>query len=48
MLFFSFNGNIRVVDSDYRKFKATSTILPGMSTVEEPGADGGVTPQPPN
>ena len=48
MLFFSFNGNIRVVDSDYRKFKATSTILPGMSTVNEPGADGGVTPQPPN
>lgn len=34
LLFFSFNGNIRAVESDYRKFKATSTILPGMSTVE--------------
>jgi hypothetical protein len=34
MLFFNFNGSFRAVDSDYRKFKATSTILPGMSTVE--------------
>jgi hypothetical protein len=34
MLFFNFNGNIRAVESDYRKFKATSTILPGVSTVE--------------
>jgi hypothetical protein len=33
-LLFSFNGNVRGVESDYRKFKATSTILPGMSTVE--------------
>jgi hypothetical protein len=33
-LLFSFNGSIRGVESDYRKFKATSTILPGMSTVE--------------
>jgi hypothetical protein len=48
MLFISFNGSIRVVDSDYRKFKATSTILPGMSTVTEPGDTGGVSPQPPN
>jgi hypothetical protein len=48
MLFFSFNGNIRVVNSDYRKFKATSTILPGMSTVTEPGDSSGVAPQPPN
>jgi hypothetical protein len=38
LLFFSFNGKIRAVESDYRKFKATSTILPGMSTVE-PTAD---------
>ena len=36
LLFYSFNGNIRVVDSDYRKFKATSTILPGISTVDDP------------
>jgi hypothetical protein len=35
MLFFSFNGNIRVIDSDYRKFKASATILPGMSTIEQ-------------
>ena len=28
MLFFSFDGSLRVVDSDYRKFKATSTIVP--------------------
>jgi hypothetical protein len=48
MLFFSFNGNIRVVDSDYRKFKATSTILPGMSAVTESGDSGGVLPQSPN
>jgi hypothetical protein len=34
LLFFSFNGRFRAVESDYRKFKATSTILPGMSTVE--------------
>ena len=34
LLFFHFNGNLRAVESDYRKFKATSTILPGVSTVE--------------
>jgi hypothetical protein len=39
LLLFSFNGSILVQMSDYRKFKATSTILPGVSTVEE-GADG--------
>jgi hypothetical protein len=38
LLFFGFNGRAEVVDSDYRKFKATSTILPGMSTVD-PGTD---------
>jgi len=48
LLFISFNGSIRVVNSDYRKFKATSTILPGMSTVTEPRAEGGVIPQSPN
>jgi hypothetical protein len=36
LLFYSFNGNIRILDSDYRKFKATSTILPGISTVDDP------------
>jgi hypothetical protein len=34
LLFAGFHGTLTVVDSDYRKFKATSTILPGMSTVE--------------
>jgi hypothetical protein len=34
LLFFGLNGRVQVVNSDYRKFKATSTILPGMSTVE--------------
>ena len=29
-LFFRFNGNFREIDSGYRKFKVTSTILPGM------------------
>ena len=38
LLVFSFNGKIRAVESDYRKFKATSTILPGMTTVP-PEAD---------
>ena len=35
MLFFSFHGRAQMVDSDYRKFKATSTILPGVGKVEE-------------
>ena len=49
LLFISFNGNIRVTDSDYRKFKATSTILPGLSTVQEGTGDtNGAAPQPPN
>jgi hypothetical protein len=34
MLFFNFNGNIRALESDYRKFKATSTILPATGMVE--------------
>lgn len=34
LLFFSFDGSVRAVQSDYRKFKATSTIMPGLSTVE--------------
>jgi hypothetical protein len=49
LLFISFNGSIQVVDSDYRKFKATSTILPGLSTVQEgPGDAEGSTPHPQN
>ena len=34
LLFAGLNGKVTIVDSDYKKFKATSTILPGMSTVE--------------
>lgn len=41
LLFFSFNGRVQAVESGYRKFKATSTILPGISRVE----DGAVAPQ---
>ncbi len=29
-LFFRFNGRFREVDSGYRKFMVTSTILPGI------------------
>lgn len=39
LLLISFNGKVRFVDSDYRKFKATATILPGVGKVEQPGAD---------
>jgi hypothetical protein len=34
LLLFNVNGNFRVVESDYRKFKATSKILPGMGKVD--------------
>ena len=34
LLFFNFNGSIRAVQSDYRKFRTTSTILPGTAKVE--------------
>jgi hypothetical protein len=34
MLFFSFNGSGQIVNSDYRKFRATSTILPGVTQVD--------------
>lgn len=35
LLFVSFSGTVNVTNSDYRKFKATSTILPGLSTVDD-------------
>ena len=38
LLFVSFDGSIRVTESDYRKFKAISTILPGVEAVSDPGA----------
>jgi hypothetical protein len=36
LLFFSFSGNFHVVDSDYRKFRTSATVLPGF-TGEESG-----------
>lgn len=39
MLFVNFDGSLLVTNSDYRRFKATSTILPGVSTVKESPAD---------
>lgn len=41
LLFFNFNGSLRAVDSDYRKFRTSSTILPGMTQVAAPEATGG-------
>ena len=35
LLLLNFHGSLRVVNSNYRKFKATSTIMPGFTTVEE-------------
>jgi len=37
LLLVSFNGSVQITESDYRKFKATSTILPGLATVTESG-----------
>jgi hypothetical protein len=42
LLFEGFNGSLSVQMSDYRKFKATATILPGLNKVE----DGPKTPDP--
>lgn len=35
MLLIHFKGSVLITDRDYRKFKATSTILPGMSKVKD-------------
>jgi hypothetical protein len=43
MLFFSFNGTGRIVNSDYRKFRATATVLPGVTQVDPPQAQDGPT-----
>jgi hypothetical protein len=43
LLFFSFNGSGRIVNSDYRKFRATATVLPGMTQVDPPQARDGPT-----
>ncbi len=42
LLFFSLNGHFLGHTSNYRKFKATSTILPGVTPVDPPAA-----PEPP-
>ena len=36
LLFFGFSGSGRVVNSDYRKFRTSSTILPGITRVSPP------------
>lgn len=41
LLFFNFNGNIQAVESDYRKFRATSTVLPGVTQIDPPQAPEG-------
>jgi hypothetical protein len=41
ILFFSFNGAGQIVNSDYRKFRATSTILPGVTRVGTPEVPNG-------
>ncbi|MEO6802249.1 MAG: hypothetical protein ABI197_03280 [Granulicella sp.] len=38
LLLFNFHGSLRVTNSNYRKFKATSTILP-VTGIEEPPPD---------
>jgi hypothetical protein len=43
LLLVSFDGRVQINMSDYRKFKATSTVLPGVSTVEDGAA--GADPQ---
>ena len=35
MLFFNFDGSIRVEDSDFRKFKGSATMLPEVGVVDE-------------
>jgi len=33
LLFFDFSGSVRVVDSGYKKFRSSSTVLPGITPV---------------
>ena len=35
LLFLNLNGSVRLVDQDFRKFKATSTLLPGVRGAED-------------
>ena len=43
LLFFALNGHLHVTDRDFRKFKATSTLLPNVTPV-----DPNATPAPPS
>jgi hypothetical protein len=47
LLFFSLNGDAHMRASDYRKFKASATILPGMTEVPPDTAPPGANPNPP-
>ncbi|MBS1820996.1 MAG: hypothetical protein JST61_03315 [Acidobacteria bacterium] len=44
LLFVNFDGSVHFAFSDYRKFKATSTILPGVSTVSDASPDAAASP----
>ncbi len=46
LLFVNFNGSVLVTNSDYRKFKATSTILSGVATLDESSPDNSAVPPP--
>jgi hypothetical protein len=43
-LFFNHSGAIEQQTSDYRKFQATATVLPGITPVEPPSSPGAVAP----
>jgi len=36
LLLFHFDGSVLITESDYRKFKATSILLPGAASVQQP------------
>jgi len=36
MLVFNFDGSVRVEDSEFRKFKGSATMLPGVGQVDDP------------
>jgi hypothetical protein len=36
LLFVGLSGKVQIANSDYRKFRATSTVLPGVTQVEPP------------
>jgi hypothetical protein len=40
LLFVNFNGSVHAVESDYRKFRTSSTVLPGVAQVPAPTVGG--------